>query len=116
MSTPTISVKLDTAKLDKLAGELARRAENILTRGATEIQAAAIINTVRVDTGAMKNGWRVETPKPFTRVIFNTQEYAIFQELGNSHMSASPMLVPAVEQYRQKIETAWKALFDGYTA
>ena len=111
-----ISVKLDTAKLDRLASELGPRAENILQRGATEIQAAAIQNTVRVDTGAMKNGWRVEAPTQFTRVIFNTQNYAYFQEMGTSRMSASPMLTPAVEQYRQKITDAWKALFDGFTA
>ncbi len=116
MSLPNIGVKLDTTRLEKLQAELGPRAENILTRGATEIQARAIQNTVRVDTGAMKNGWRVTQEHPFQRTIFNTQSYAQFNEYGTVHMSATPMLTPAVEQYRQKITDAWKALFDGYTA
>jgi HK97 gp10 family phage protein len=105
------SVKLDTSKLDHLAAELKPRAERILTQSATAIQAMAIVNTVRVDTGAMKNGWRVAQETELQRTIYNTQNYAVFQELGTSKMSASPMLVPAVENYRQKLEAAWGALF-----
>lgn len=111
---PTISISLDTAKLKQLRGDIPQRAEAILTRGATEIQAEATENTTRVDTGAMKNGWRVEQNAPYQRTIFNTQHYAIYWELGHRNFAPEPMLSPAVEKYRQKIADAWKALFEGY--
>lgn len=107
-----ISIKLDTSKLDGISAGLEQRAEGILQRGATEIQGAAIQNTTRIDTGAMKSGWRVLQQKRLQRTIFNVQEYAIYHEMGTVRMSATPMLVPAVEQYRRKINDAWKALFD----
>ena len=107
----SVDIKLDTRALDRLVGAIPARAGMILDQGATEIQAAAIVNTKRVDTGAMKNGWRVESTEQFKRVIFNTQDYAIYHEMGTVHIPAMPMLVPAVEMYRQKIETAWQALF-----
>jgi HK97 gp10 family phage protein len=117
-----VSVKLDTRKLDHLLANIKPRTEKALTQAATEIQASAAQNTVRVDTGAMKAGWRVNPPDavvvgvPSAQAsqpeIFNTQHYALYNELGTSRMSASPMLVPAMEGYRRKIESAWKVLFE----
>lgn len=108
---PTIKIDLDTSKLDQLIGDLPRRAEIILTKRATQIQGTAERNTVRVDSSAMKNGWRVEQPGPLVRRIYNTQEYAIFHEWGTVKMSASPMLTPAVEQYRRELVADWAELF-----
>jgi Bacteriophage HK97-gp10, putative tail-component len=130
------TVKLDTIKLNKLIGDIPARANKVLDKGAFEIQKQAILNTTRVDTGSMKNGWTVKSPdgsvvnapgyrpngKPeidvaapgeYKRAIYNRQLYAFWNEVGTVKMSASPMLVPAVEQYRQKITDAWKKLFEG---
>ena len=106
-----VRIDLDTSKLDRLRGELGARAERVLDSAAADVQAHATQNTRRVDTGAMKNGWRVARERPFERTIYNVQEYAIYHEMGTAHMSASPMLVPAVEVVRGNLTDAWKRLF-----
>jgi hypothetical protein len=106
------SIHLDNSRLDQLDAQLNARAEAILDRAAFNIQGCAIRNTVRVDTGAMRNGWRVEHSGAMERTIFNTQEYAIYNELGTRYMSATPMLYPAVEAERGYLVESWARLFD----
>lgn len=115
------SIRVDTSKLDNISRELEQRANEILDKSAIRIQGAASENTVRVESGSMKNGWRVSppaqtpegVPEPghFERVIFNTQDYAIWQEMGTRYISASPMLAPAVEAERDEFLRAWGELF-----
>lgn len=142
---PVVEIRLDASKLHKLKGSLVDRAHKILNLSAANIQAKAIINTVRVDTGAMKNGWYVmggggqtmsgaigkafglraargetapladlppDPSTPYERVIGNVMEYAIHHEFGTSRgLSATPMLRPAVEDERMRLEERWKELF-----
>jgi hypothetical protein len=56
-------------------------------------------NTVRVDTGLMKNSWRSQR-MGFLDYIAGSFgcDYAIFHELGTRFMSATPMLMPAFAQ------------------
>lgn len=103
-----ISITLDTHKLTLKQANVKARANDALDKSATAIVAAATQNTRRVDTGAMKNGWRWEESEPLQRIIWNRQEYAIFHELGTVHLSASPMLVPAVEGERANLEKRFK--------
>lgn len=108
-----IEIKLDTRKLDKLIGEHKKRAGKILDKSATNIQARAKINTVRVDTGAMKNGWATKRSGPFERIVGNVMEYAIHHEYGTSRgISPSPMLRPAVEDERRILTERWEELCD----
>ncbi len=106
-----VKISLNTARLDRLRGELGARAERVLDLSAADVQANAVMNTRRVDTGAMKNGWRVAREQPMQRTIYNTQEYAIYHEMGTRRMSAAPMLVPAVERVRPGLADAWRRLF-----
>lgn len=109
------SIKLDTRNLDRLMTDLRPRAEAILTSAAIDVQRRAILKTLRVDTGAMKAGWRWESSGTLRRVIYNTQEYALYHELGfHAHgtwVPAMPMLRPAVEEVRATIIQAWRRLF-----
>jgi len=108
-----IEIKLDTRKLDKLIGEYKKRAEKILNKSAANIQAQAKIRTVRVDTGAMKNGWATKRTAPLERIVGNVMEYAIHHEYGTSRgISPSPMLRPAVEDERRVLTERWKELCD----
>lgn len=118
-------VMLNSSKLRKHREQLGPRANKILDRSATQIQARAIRNTKAqklIDTGAMANGWRVETPSEYKRRIFNTQHYAFYWEVGHHNtiwgtqdpgvwVPARPMLTPAVEKYRQKLRNSWAKLF-----
>lgn len=62
----------------------------------TASQASA--NTVRVDTGLMKNSWN-SIKVGFLDYIAGSFgcDYAIFHELGTRYMGATPMLIPAFE-------------------
>lgn len=106
-----VTIRLDTARLDRLRGEIGARAERVLDLVAADVQANAALNTRRVDTGAMKNGWRAARERPMQRIVSNTQEYAIYHEMGTRRMSASPMLIPAVERVRPGLADAWRRMF-----
>lgn len=109
MST-SISIRLDTRKLDKLLNELKPRADKILDAVSIAVQAQATMNTTRVDTGAMKGGWRWKRSGNLVRTVWNTQEYAYYHEFGTMRISAAPMLTPAIEAERPKLAKAWEAL------
>lgn len=106
----TYDVTFNIGPLEKLQASVKARAEVILWKVAGEIQAEAIKRTQRIDTGAMKSGWRVEKSAELQLTIYNTQEYAIYHELGTKRMSAMPMLSPGIMKYRQKLVKAWGEL------
>ncbi len=66
----------------------------------------------RVDTGAMQKGWQTAEVDDDTSQVGNAVEWVIYNELGTRHMSAQPMLYPAVEVARkpfvQRIRDAYK--------
>jgi len=134
----SITTRLETKGIDRILRELEPKAEALIDKTAFEIQARAQ-NAAPVDTGALRNsiytvtqrsnGYRdaarrakASNPKaviaPFPEPSGNLEahigpsvEYAIYQEMGTSKMSAHPFLVPAVEALRKSWEAAWKALF-----
>ncbi len=98
-----IVVTLRYNRVGKIADALMPGVTKVLDRTSVAIVAEAKVNTPpRVDTGAMMNGWQVENTSALTRTVYNTQEYAIYHELGTSHMSAHPMLTPAFEHNRER--------------
>lgn len=54
-----IGIELNTEKLDFLLRVCPKRTREIINKAAIDIQADAMQNTERVDTGAMMNGWAV---------------------------------------------------------
>lgn len=50
----------------------------------------------RWKTGNMRGGWQSQMTGKTEGVVYNLVEYAIFHEYGTRHMSAQPMLTPAV--------------------
>ncbi len=91
----------------KLTGDLTKR----MRRG-ERMAASAVRQTVRdmqktaqarsrVDTGAMKDGWVTAMIDDFTGQLGNPVKHVIYNEFGTRHMSAQPMLKPAVESARE---------------
>ena len=66
----------------------------------------------RVDTGQMKRSWVVAMEDDHSGELANTANHSKFNEYGTRHMSAQPMLHPAVEQARgpfiQRIRKAYE--------
>lgn len=97
-------------------GEKARaapgRAALVVEKTALDIMAGAQQRTVRVDTGAMKGGWRVvDGDDEHTKEVVNSVEYSKFHEYGTRHMSAQPMCVPAAEEAHPGFEAAIAQVF-----
>lgn len=124
----TITMSIDTRKLDELIREYPRAVDAIIDKAAISIQGRAIQNTHTFggsnrDTGAMIGGWvtnlntggkgsdRIPLPdQDFQAVVGNEVEYALFWELGHGNFAPEPALGDAVEAERQPFERAWKGL------
>lgn len=90
-----------------------READRVVQRSADRVAAAAKANTPpRVDTGAMMNGWRVDEGTQGERLVTNTQEYALFNELGTAHLAPHPMLIPAVAAERGRFVGEMSGVLD----
>lgn len=59
----------------------------------------------RVDTGTMRAGWEYQMEGNHQATVFNLVEYTIYNEYGTVHMSAQPMLHPAVEEVKDEFAT-----------
>lgn len=94
--------------LPALSGQIRERAGQVVRKVALDIAAGAKVRTPpRVDTGAMMGGYMAEEDGDELRyVVWNTQEYHIYHELGTRHMSAHPMLIPAAEDSREPFKRA----------
>lgn len=96
-----VTLKLEFSHFGKIGDELMGAVAKALDTTATAIVAEAKINTPpRVKSGAMMSGWQIENTSELVRTVYNTQEYAIYNEMGTSRMAAHPMLTPAVEHQR----------------
>ncbi len=66
----------------------------------------------RVDTGQMKAGWITAMHDDHSGALANTVEHSKYNEYGTRHMSAQPMLHPAVESarepFRRRIRKAYE--------
>lgn len=62
----------------------------------------------RVASGEMRGGWQSEV-NGMEGVVFNMVQHTIFNEYGTIHMSAQPMLAPAIEETEPefKAELGW---------
>lgn len=56
----------------------------------------------RVDTGRMRAGWEVEGGRGEYRVK-NDVPYTVYNEYGTVHMTAAPMLHPAIDEESGKL-------------
>ena len=92
-------IKVDYDKLNALTSRMGYKVEDLFEKGARATAAGATANTVRVDTGLMKNSWDAHKLDRFEWLIGDFGcGYAIFHELGTRFLSATPMLYPAFKQ------------------
>jgi len=105
-----INVQIVYNHFGKVAQELEQKAADVVAKSAIKIQAQARINTTRVDTGAMKGGYLIEDDGPggLAKIVYNTQEYHYFHELGTTRITPLPMLLPAAEGERAAFEQEMK--------
>lgn len=98
MSAPTIVYN----HFPYLAGAMDRRAEKLARDAAEAVRDKAEQNTTRVQTGAMRGGWRVATLGFGLYAVYNTQWYAVFHEYGTTGIGAAPMLDPAIADVKSQ--------------
>lgn len=102
-----ITVDVVYNDFERIAADLKPAAEAWAGDVAEQIRQTAQDNTVRIDTGDMEAGWEITALGDGVWLIYNTQFYAIFHEFGTIFIPASPMLVPAVEAFRNNLPDFW---------
>jgi hypothetical protein len=105
----TISVTVDTSKLDKIIGQIKPRAEAILDKVAYDVESDAKI-FAPVLTGTLRASIHVIKPRALVRFVLDGVEYGIYQEFGTSRFGARPFIIPAIEKNRIPFEKAWNEL------
>lgn len=64
----------------------------------------------RVDSGEMRGGWQMEV-SGIEGVVFNTVAHTVYNEYGTIHMSAQPMLRPAIEQVEPEFQAELNGVY-----
>ena len=108
----SISVTVDTAELERIAGQLdTKSSEVIRTLG---FKAEGYAKTYApVDTGALRDSIHTIDMQPAWVRVQPEVYYAIYQELGTYKMAAHPFLTPAIEQISGEFLSpeTWQPLF-----
>lgn len=82
------------AQLNKIAQALSPSSiQSIMEQGGSEGEADAK-SRARVDTGAMRDATVWQQEGPYSATLGSDVDYAAFNELGTSRMSAQPFITP----------------------
>lgn len=106
----TFGARVASNHFPAIAMGLRPKVEQVIRKTCNDIIAAAMMRTLRVATGAMKAGYRFERRSELEYFVYNLMYYHIYHELGTVHISAMPMLVPALEQMRRPFSEAITAV------
>ena len=98
----SISVSVDTSKLDAIIARLPGNRDKIVRATASHILGEAR-KRAPVATGALRDNSEAVNGDGYTNVEFR-QEYAAYVELGTHKMAAQPFLTPAVEAEAKLLE------------
>ena len=80
----------------------------------TGMDALAIAESLsRVDTGNMATNWQFEMVGPTRGILGNPVDYTLYNEYGTVHMSAQPMIRPAIAQVEPEFLAALSAAMYG---
>ncbi len=102
----SISVSVDTSKLDAIIAKLPGNRDKIIKAAAFHVLGEAR-KRAPVATGALRDNSEVVNGDGYTNVEFR-QEYAAYVELGTHKMAAQPFLTPAVEAEAKLLEKRLK--------
>ena len=111
MAGMKVSVKITRNKLPAIARQLPVAANQIVqARGAQMVPIAK--ERSRVDTGAMRDGWRWERTGHASGQLVNDVPYTVYNELGWVGKAAQPMAGPAAAQIFPLIQDDFRHLED----
>ena len=102
----SISVSVDTTKLNEIIAKLPGNRDKIVKATAFHILGEAR-KRAPVATGALRDNSEVTDGDGYKNVEFH-QEYAAYVELGTHKMAAQPFLTPAVEAEAKLLEKRLK--------
>ena len=102
----SISVSVDTSKLDAIIAKLPGNRDKIIKAAAFHILGEAR-KRAPVATGALRDNSEVTDGDGHKNIEFH-QEYAAYVELGTHKMAAQPFLTPAVEAEAKLLEKRLK--------
>ena len=98
----SISVSIDTSKLDEIIAKLPGNRDKIVKSTAMHVLGEAR-KRAPVKTGNLRNHSEVTDGEGYANVEFQA-EYAPYVELGTYKMNARPFLTPAIEAEAKLLE------------
>lgn len=107
-----VSVRITSNQWGGFLARFQRGGSKAVADTLEEIRAEAARRS-RVDTGAMRDGWATVMDSPTSGTVVNEVEHTSYNEWGTVHMSAQPMLTPAVESARPRLTTKLAAVLRG---
>lgn len=107
-----VKVRVDIKDGTRLVGRMQPRTAANALKYAKHVAELAKGFTLRVDTGAMRDGYVVDELSGGHVMVYNKMFYQMFHEFGTKYISAMPMLVPALEQTRQPFVRSHKEIFE----
>lgn len=107
----SVTVRLDTTKLNQLLAQMPERSEQIISGAALQVEGYAknnIKNWPLVDTGALLNSIQAEKKSRAHWEIHDGVEYGVFWELGHRNLfkrryMRMPFLGPALVRVEKDI-------------
>ena len=114
----SISITIDTSKLDKILDLLDSRADKVVEEYAQKAE-SSVKDLAPIDTGALKNSIHtINMGYAWRRIQPEVGMYALYQELGFHHHYSgnfiqNPYLTPGVEMHASSFlsPNAWRPLF-----
>src|SRR4051812_18518023 len=104
----SLTIVVNFNNLEKVGGELAERAEQVIHKAAHDIEARAKTQAP-VRTGNLRNSIQTVTHKLGATITAHAF-YAIYVEMGTYKMAARPFLRPAVEAVKPGLIAAMSKL------
>ena len=107
----SLTVRLDTKKLDEILAKAPERASMLVARGAFAVRGRAV-TLAPFETGALRDSLSEREMSQFHWQVYTKLDYAVYQEFGTYKMAANPFLGPAVEATRKEYNKSWRLLFE----
>lgn len=111
MLVATVTVRSN--RFPSIAGEVSRRASQVVRKTTYDAQAnaqAGIVGHDLVDTGALLNSMAAQFLTPLHGRVGPAVHYGIYHEYGTVHLPARPFVGPAAEAVRGPFTAAMRAV------
>lgn len=96
-----ISMRVTKNTFPTLAARIPQRTHEVVADSLARVRDGAAQRS-HVDTGELRDSWSVSFTGPTDGQVASSSGHAVYNEYGTVHMSAQPLLAPAIDQERPR--------------